>query len=230
MTAQAIWRAGLARCGNATALWLAAAALLAALTLLAFTHLRQFETVATPWPFDPAFATIADGTAPDRGPGDAPAGWQVEGDAQRDHGRGRHAAAAQRRPGGRGRDPPALAARRARWPAHLPAVGDRGQRCDRRARATAFASARSRWSPTRISSGPTSIRCTGWPGCAARKAAGASMSTISSSRARHGRSSWPSGCATPPASCGWRTCRLVALGERPWFGEVRARACRSPGP
>ncbi len=79
MTAQAIWRAGLARCGNATALWLAAAALLAALTLLAFTHLRQFETVATPWPFDPAFATIADGTAPDRGPGDAPAGWQVEG-------------------------------------------------------------------------------------------------------------------------------------------------------
>ena len=79
MTAQAIWRAGLARCGNATALWLVAAALLAALTLLAFTHLRQFETVATPWPFDPAFATIADGTAPDRGPGDAPAGWQVEG-------------------------------------------------------------------------------------------------------------------------------------------------------
>ena len=62
MSAQAIWRAGLARCGNATALWLVAAALL-----------------ATPWPFDPAFATIADGTAPDRGPGDAPAGWQVEG-------------------------------------------------------------------------------------------------------------------------------------------------------
>jgi len=66
--AQARWRAGLGRCGNGTALWLAAAAVLAAVTLVAFTHLRQFETVATPWPFDPGFATIADGTAPARGP------------------------------------------------------------------------------------------------------------------------------------------------------------------
>jgi VanZ family protein len=80
MRAQARWRAGLARCGNGTALWLAAAAVLAAVTLVAFTHLRQFETVATPWPFDPGFATIADGTAPLHGPGEPPAGWQVEGD------------------------------------------------------------------------------------------------------------------------------------------------------
>ena len=38
--------------------------------------------MATPWPFDPGFATVADGTAPDRAAagGPAAAGWQVEGD------------------------------------------------------------------------------------------------------------------------------------------------------
>lgn len=83
MTPQADWRLPLVRCGTATAVWLAVAILLAAMTLLAFTHLRQFETVATPWPFDPSFTTIADGTAPDRVPGDPPGGWQVEGDRSR---------------------------------------------------------------------------------------------------------------------------------------------------
>ena len=59
--------------------WLVAVAFLSAATLLAFTHLRQFEPVAVPWPFDPAFATVAEGTAAGR----SAAGWEIEGDRSR---------------------------------------------------------------------------------------------------------------------------------------------------
>jgi hypothetical protein len=79
MSAQARWRAALPACDTATLVWLAAATLLAALTLVAFSHLRQFDQVESPWPFDPGFATLADGSAPVRAPGEEPAGWQVEG-------------------------------------------------------------------------------------------------------------------------------------------------------
>ncbi len=79
MSAQARWRAALPACDTATLVWLAAAALLAVLTLVAFSHLRQFDEVQSPWPFDPGFATLADGSAPVRAPGEEPAGWQVEG-------------------------------------------------------------------------------------------------------------------------------------------------------
>ncbi len=80
MTAQARWRAALPACDTATLAWLAAAALLAALTLAAFTHLRQFDIVGSPWPFDPGFAGLADGSAPARADGAEPRGWQIEGD------------------------------------------------------------------------------------------------------------------------------------------------------
>ena len=80
MTAQARWRSGLRACDTATLVWLAAAILLAAATLLAFTHVRQFDVVDSPWPFDAGFARLADGSAPARAPGEEPPGWQVEGD------------------------------------------------------------------------------------------------------------------------------------------------------
>ena len=41
--------------------------------------LRRFDAVPVAWPYDPAFATVAAGTAPDRAP-DAPApvaGWDA---------------------------------------------------------------------------------------------------------------------------------------------------------
>ena len=75
------WR--IAGCDPATAAWLAWSLLLVAATLLAFTQLRQFQTAATPWPFDPTFATIASGAAPLRTQ-DVPApaaGWEIEGPA-----------------------------------------------------------------------------------------------------------------------------------------------------
>jgi hypothetical protein len=80
MTAQARWRAALPACDTATLVWLVAAALLAMLTLLAFTQVRQFDVVESPWPFDRGFATLADGSAPARAAGEEPQGWQVEGD------------------------------------------------------------------------------------------------------------------------------------------------------
>jgi hypothetical protein len=79
MSAQARWRAALPACDTATLVWLAAAALLAVLTLVAFSQLRQYDEVRSPWPFDPGFTTLADGSAPARTPGEEPAGWQVEG-------------------------------------------------------------------------------------------------------------------------------------------------------
>ena len=51
-------------------------------------------------------------------------------------------------------------------------------------------------------SGPTSTRCTGWPGCAARQAAGALRRPLQVPERRARRSSSRSGCATPRASCG----------------------------
>ena len=65
---------------TATLLWLAAALALAALTLVAFTRLSRMEQAAIPWPLDPGFATIVDGSAPDRGAGEVTDGWQIEGD------------------------------------------------------------------------------------------------------------------------------------------------------
>ena len=66
MTAQARTRGAWHTCDTATVAWLLATLALAAVTLVAFTHLRQLEPVATPWPYDSDFARIADGTAPDR--------------------------------------------------------------------------------------------------------------------------------------------------------------------
>lgn len=81
MGAQATERVGRWRVDTAAMVWLGTALLLSLATLLVFTHLRRFDAVPVPWPFDPAFATVADGTAPDRAPdatGPA-AGWEVEG-------------------------------------------------------------------------------------------------------------------------------------------------------
>lgn len=70
-------------CDTATLAWLVAALVLSGLTLFAFTRLSQLEPVAVPWPIDPGFATIADGSAPDRVEGEVVEGWQVEGDRAR---------------------------------------------------------------------------------------------------------------------------------------------------
>lgn len=80
MTAQARSRRLLFVCDTATLVWLAAAMLLAGLTLLAFTRLSQLEPTPSLWPFDPGFAAIEDGSAPDRVDGAIVDGWQVEGD------------------------------------------------------------------------------------------------------------------------------------------------------
>jgi hypothetical protein len=79
MTAQARSRRLPFACDTATLVWLAASLVLAAMTFLAFTRLSQLEPVAMPWPSDPGFATIADGSAPDRVDSEAIAGWQIEG-------------------------------------------------------------------------------------------------------------------------------------------------------
>ncbi|MGD9511282.1 MAG: hypothetical protein AB7I59_19750 [Geminicoccaceae bacterium] len=70
-------------CDTATLVWLAAALVLSGLTFFAFTRLSQLEPVSVPWPFDPGFAAIADGSAPDRVEGETVEGWQVEGDRAR---------------------------------------------------------------------------------------------------------------------------------------------------
>lgn len=81
MQAQASRPRRIAGCSPTTAAWLACALVLAIATLAAFDQLSQFRKVAAPWPFDPGFATIADGTAPARAPGVPPpaAGWETEG-------------------------------------------------------------------------------------------------------------------------------------------------------
>ena len=114
MTAQARSRGGLARLRHRyrrVARW--PPLVLAAVTLLAFTHLRQLEPVADALAVRPRLRHHRRRHAPGRVPAAAPAaGWQVEGDRDAGHGRGRHAAPAQRRSRGRGRRAPALAARR----------------------------------------------------------------------------------------------------------------------
>jgi hypothetical protein len=79
-TAQARTRGAWHTCDTATVAWLLATLVLAAVTLVAFTHLHQLEPVATPWPYDADFARIADGSAPDRAAVESVDGWQVEGD------------------------------------------------------------------------------------------------------------------------------------------------------
>jgi VanZ family protein len=79
MTVQARWRRTIAGCDTVTVLWLATAAVLAVLTLVAFTAVRQYDPVPSPWPFDPGFAALADGAAARR-PGGVVEGWQTEGD------------------------------------------------------------------------------------------------------------------------------------------------------
>lgn len=81
MGAQAMRADRQGRPDGAAAAWIGVAVLLGLATFLAFTHLQRFETVPTPWPYDPGFASIADGTAPDRDQAEpAPvAGWEVEG-------------------------------------------------------------------------------------------------------------------------------------------------------
>ena len=81
MGAQAIEQAGAGRIDRAAAVWLATALVLSLATLLVFTHLRRFDAVPVAWPYDPTFAAVAAGTAPDRAPDPtAPvAGWEVEG-------------------------------------------------------------------------------------------------------------------------------------------------------
>lgn len=80
MTAQARSRRLPLACDTATRAWLVAVLVLSGLTFFAFTRLSQLEPISVPWPFDPGFATVADGSAPDRDDGAAVDGWQVEGD------------------------------------------------------------------------------------------------------------------------------------------------------
>ena len=80
MTAQARTRGAWHTCDTATVTWLLATLALAAVTLVAFTHLRQLEPVATPWPYESDFARLADGTARDGAAVESVDGWQIEGD------------------------------------------------------------------------------------------------------------------------------------------------------
>ena len=172
MTAQA--RSALAsvpRCDTATCVWLAAAALLAASTLLAFTPSapvrdRGHALAVRPRPSPPSPTAARPTAAPVGRPQAGRSRASRAADITVEHGTLRL----------RNDDPESGVGIRQLWqlepggPRTFRLVGDRGERRDRRACATAFASARSRWSPTRTSIGVTSIRCTGWPGCAARRA------------------------------------------------------------
>jgi VanZ like family len=71
---QASWRRLLRGVDAASLAWVAAAMALSLATALVFQQMGRFETVATDWPFDPRFETVATGGAAE---GD---GWQVEGD------------------------------------------------------------------------------------------------------------------------------------------------------
>lgn len=81
MQAQATPMTRSAAIDSLAAIWIGTALLLALVTLLVFTHLQRFEPVDVPWPFDPSFATIEAGTAPDRPAAETVpvAGWEVEG-------------------------------------------------------------------------------------------------------------------------------------------------------
>ena len=83
MTARTAWRTLFPECDRATAIWLLLVVVLAGLTMLTFGRLSRYEIVPWPLPDDPAFATIADGTAPVRNGHGPPRGWEVEGDRAR---------------------------------------------------------------------------------------------------------------------------------------------------
>ena len=181
-----------------------------------------------PWPFDPRFATIAAGTAPDRRrprPRRRPAG------RSRARARGLTVADGVLRlrnddpAAGVGRAPGLAArARTARTPfaSRPPSPATRSP-----ARGPAFASARSRWSPTATSQRPHFSPMQRLAGLRGTPGGRRAMSSISTFPSGARGSSWRSGCATPPASSPSATSTARARAERPWFRWISLAACSS---